>query len=119
MKGGEFKMKKFIVMYTMSQSAADKEKETTPEDMKKGMEPWMEWAKRCGEGLVDLGTPLGNGQKVTKSGSTPSDSGVAGYSILQAENMEGAKALLEGHPHLDWAEGCEIEVYECLPVPGM
>ena len=30
--------------------------------------------------------------------------------------MDGALALLEGHAHLGWAEGCEIEVHECLPM---
>ena len=30
-----------------------------------GMEPWMAWAERCGDGLVDMGTPLGGGRKVT------------------------------------------------------
>ena len=61
----------------------------------------MAWAAKCGDGLVDLGTPLGGGQKLSKSGSSPSDKSVIGYSILQAEDIEGAKALLAGHPHLE------------------
>ena len=52
----------------------------TPEEMQKGMEPWMAWAERCGDSLVDMGAPLGGGQKLTKSGSTPSDKEVTGYS---------------------------------------
>lgn len=110
-------MKKFIVLYHAPAEAMEKMKHASPEEMQKGMEPWMVWAKRCGDGLVDIGTPLGNGQKITKSGSMASDKGVVGYSILQAENMEAAKALLEGHPHLEWTGGCEIEVYESLPLP--
>ena len=82
-----------------------------------GMEAWMTWAESCGDGLVDIGSPLGNGLTVTDSGSSQSEKGVAGYSILQADSMEGALALLQGHPHLGWAEGCEIEVHECLPLP--
>ena len=35
-----------------------------------------------------------------------------GYSILQAENMEAAKALLADHPHLAWSPDCEVEVHE-------
>ena len=77
----------------------------------------MEWAARCGEGLVDLGAPIVGGQKLSKSGSSTSDKSVVGYSILQAENLEGAKALLEGHPHLEWAEGGEIEVHETMRPP--
>src|SRR3989338_10471271 len=98
-------MKKFIVIYHAPQSAMEKMKNSTPEDIKKGMEPWMEWAKKCGSGLVDLGTPLGNGQKVMRSGTTQSDNGAIGYSILQAETMEAAVAMLKGHPHLMWDAG--------------
>ena len=82
------------------------------------MEAWMAWAARCGDGLVDMGSPLTGGQKLSKSGSAPSDKQVIGYSILQADDMESAKALLDGHPHLEWAEGCEIEVHESAP-PAM
>ena len=110
-------MKKYIVIYHASTSAQEQTKEMTPEDMKAGMDAWMAWAKSSGDGIVDFGTPLGGGQKIAKSGSSPSDRGVIGYSVLQAENMDGAQALLKGHPHLEWAEGCEIEVHESLPVP--
>lgn len=111
-------MKKFIVLY---HAPADwsKVKDSTSEDMKKGMAKWMEWAKKCGSGLVDMGTPLGNGQKVTKGGVMPSDKRVIGYSILRAETMDEAVGMLKEHPHLEWAESCEIEVHESLPTPGI
>ena len=110
-------MKKFIVIYHMPKGAAWKMEGVSPEDMKKGMESWMVWAKKCGSGLADMGTPLANGQKVAKGGTSPSDKGVVGYSILQAESMGDAVAMLKGHPHLEWADGCEIEVHESMPVP--
>jgi hypothetical protein len=110
-------MKKFIVLYFAPQEAAEKMASSTPEDMKEGMKPWMDWAERIGSGLVDMGTPLGNGQKISKAGSSPSDKDVVGYSILQAENIDGAREMLSGHPHLEWTEGCEIEVYESMPLP--
>ncbi len=106
-------MKKYIVIYHAPMSAVEQMKDATPEDM----EPWMAWAKRCGDGLVDMGTPLG-GQKITNSGTSPSGKNVIGYSILQSANMEAALALLKGHPHLEWAAGCEIEVHESLQVPA-
>lgn len=111
-------MKKFIVLYHAPTTAMEQMKNSTPEDMEEGMKPWMEWAQKCGSGLVDMGTPLANGQKVTKSGTSPSDKNVVGYSILQAEDMEAAKAMLMEHPHLQWTEGCEVEVHECMPLPG-
>ena len=110
-------MGKYLVLYHAPRSAVEAMANVTPEEIQKGMEPWMAWAERCGDSLVDIGAPLGGGQKLTKSGNTPSDKGVTGYSILEAENMEAAQALLAGHPHLDWEAGCEIEVHEAVPLP--
>ncbi len=89
----------------------------SPEDMKKGMDAWFAWAAECGDGLIDIGTPLGGSRKVSESGSSPSDNGIMGYSILQAEDIESAEKMLAGHPHLGWAAGCEIEVHESMPMP--
>ena len=36
---------------------------SSPEEMKKGMEDWMLWAKNTGENLVDFGLPLTGGIK--------------------------------------------------------
>jgi hypothetical protein len=62
-------------------------KKASPEEMKKGMEPWMVWANKIGDGLVEMGSPLGNGQLIDKTGNSP------------------------------WAEGCKIEVFESMPMP--
>ena len=110
-------MKKFIVLYRAPKAAMEMMSKASPEEIKKGMEPWMVWAKKCGSGLVDMGTPLGNGQKLTPKGSSVSNKEVTGYSILEAESMEKAKEMLKGHPHLNWNPACEIEVYESLPLP--
>jgi len=110
-------MKKYIVIYYAPTEAMEKMKDSSPEEMKEGMEAWNSWAEKCGEGLVDLGTPLGNGQMISSAGANPSDKGVVGYSILQAETMEGAESMLLEHPHLAWTEGCSIEVHEALPIP--
>ena len=113
-------MKKFVVIYHTPAEVMANMGAPTEEEMKKGMEPWMAWAERCGDQLVDLGTPLINGLKLQTDGSSiPSSREVNGYSILQAENMDEAKALMDGHPHLKWAGGCEIEVHESMPLPGM
>ena len=71
-------MNKYIVLYHAPTTAVEAMQNATPEDMKAGMEPWMAWAERCGDGLVDLGAPLGGGQKVMEGGSSPSDKNVVG-----------------------------------------
>lgn len=92
--------------------------ESTPEAAQEGMKAWMEWAARAGDGIVDLGNPLGAGREITATGSSDAATGVAGYGILQAEDLAGAEALLDGHPHL-MMPGASIQVYESLDLPGM
>jgi len=112
-------MKKFMVIYHAPKTATEAMANVSPDEAKKGMEPWFAWQRKVGEGMVDLGSPLGNGLKVTKSGTTPSETEVVGYTILQAGSMDEAVEMLKGHPHLDWVDGCAIEVHEAMPLPGM
>jgi hypothetical protein len=112
-------MKKYIVTYHAPAELLKQSQNATPEEMEKGMEAWYGWAKKCGDKLIDLGNPLVNGQTLKPNGNSENSThGVCGYSILQAENMEEAKKLLEGHPHLMWDSSCEIEVHESMPLPG-
>jgi hypothetical protein len=32
--------------------------------------------------------------------------------------MLEAEDFLKGHPHLGWTDGCQIEIYEKLPLPS-
>jgi hypothetical protein len=112
-------MKKFIVLYHAPADAMKQTASSSPEEQAKGMELWMQWAKKCGDKLVDLGAPLMNGQQLMPGGkSKNSTNDIVGYSILQAENMDEAKNLMQGHPHLGWNAACSIEVHETMPLPG-
>lgn len=112
-------MKKFIVIYHAPDEAIQQMGSSSPEEMKASMEPWMAWAAKCGDQLVDMGNPLMGGQKVRPDGSSEnSNREVCGYSILQASSIDEAKELLQGHPHLDWRADCEIEIHETMPLPG-
>jgi len=92
---------------------------SSPEEATKSMQAWMAWAEKCGEKLVDFGSPLVGGLSLNPDGMVrSSNKNVAGYSLLQAESMEEAKALLLDHPHLKWDASCEIEVHETMPIPG-
>ena len=105
-------MKKYMVLYYMPMSFMEMAKDANPEDMKAGMEAWMAWFARCGDRLVDMGAQLSGGRRLTASGSSPSERNVVCYSIVQAESVEAAEALLADHPHLAWSPDCEIEVHE-------
>ena len=109
-------MKKFLVTYYAPISAIERMAKASPEEMQKGMQSWMTWAEKCGDGLADMGSPLVNGQIVTDAGVVSSDKNVTGYSILQAESMDVAVKMIDGHPHLGWTEGCEIGAFEVMPM---
>ena len=112
-------MKKFIVLYYAPVDAVKLTASATHEQQAKGMELWMQWARNCGDKLIDLGSPLMNGQQLIPGGkSRSSNNDIVGYSILQADNMEQAKALLQSHPHLGWNADCSIEVHETMPLPA-
>ena len=113
-------MKNFIVLYHAPMDAMKQTADTSTEEQAKGMELWMQWAQKCGDQLIDLGAPLMNGQQLKVDGSSKNSSReVVGYSILKAENIDEAKKLLAGHPHLGWDASCSIEVHETMPMPGM
>ncbi len=113
-------MKKFLVLYMSPKPGEEQMKNATPEESKKGMDMWMAWFQKEGSAIVDGGTPLMNDTHVTKTGDAQTHSGdyVCGYSIVQAENMDSVKAMLDGHPHF-MLEGNSVEVSEMMPMPGM
>ncbi len=112
-------MKKFMVLYHAPIDALEQTAGSSQEEMDEGMKAWMVWAEKCGDKLVDMGTPLANGLKLLyQQDATNSERQVCGYSILQAESLEEASELLNGHPHLGWNPACEIEIHESLALPG-
>lgn len=110
-------MKKYMLLY-MSPVSAEDQMNVSPDEMKKGMEPWMAWFGKCGSAIVDAGAPLGKGFHVSKQGNIESQTHVGGYTIVQAEDMDGLNALLVDHPHLVMPDA-SIEVLEIMPMPGM
>ena len=112
-------MTKYVFVYHAPMSPA----EATPptdEQMSAVMQEWMDWAGKVGQDMVDFGTPLDGGMRVSSDGGTaPSTREVTGYSIIEAADMDAALALAKDHPHLRMPGGCEIEVHEAQAVPGM
>jgi hypothetical protein len=71
------------------------------------------WWSSIRDHVVDSGNPLFNGRDVTKDGSiadvSADPSAALGYSIVQAESLDRAVALLAGCPMDMW-------VYEAMPM---
>lgn len=111
-------MSKYVFIYHAPMTP-DEAAPPTPEQMEAIMGEWNAWAGKVGDGLVDFGTPLGGGIRVTTDGTSPSTREVTGYSIIEAADLDAALALAQDHPHLNMPGGCEIEVHEVQPIPGM
>jgi hypothetical protein len=111
-------MTKFVYIYHAPTMPADATP-PSPEQMEAVMSEWNAWAGKVGDGLVDFGTPLAGGVRVTKDGTSASEREVAGYTIIEAPDMDAALALAKDHPHLNMPGGCEIEVHEAQQIPGM
>jgi hypothetical protein len=111
-------MPNYVVMYNAPVSAAAQIESNDPDMAAAVMQAWNDWSARAGSGIVDLGTPLANSRRVTSGGAAEAGTEVAGYSILQAADIDSAVALLDGHPHLQMP-GSSIDVYETLEIPGM
>lgn len=111
-------MTKFVFMYH-APAPPEGTPDMSPEDVQAVMGQWMGWAEKVGGGMVDFGTPLANGVRVAKDGTSPSTKEVTGYTIIEADSMDAALELAKAHPHLDMPGGCEIEVHEVQPIPGM
>lgn len=112
-------MAKFMVLYNSTVPPSEMMANATPEQMKASMDEWMAWAGRCGDAIVDLGSPVQSAKRITAGSASASDSQVAGFSVLQADSVDAVTAMLEGHPHLSSPGQPSIEVLEYLPMPGM
>lgn len=88
------------------------------DDMNESRKQWETWMKSIGDSMVEFGAPTASSISVSDDGSTGSASDVNGYSIIKAENIEKAKELLKGHPHLNGSDGkYSIELFELSPMP--
>ena len=110
-------MAKYMVLYRSSTPPRDQMANLSPEQAKAGMEAWMTWAGKAGSAIVDLGSPLGAVATVGKAG--PSGWPIGGFSILEADSVDGVKKVLDDHPQLSMPGEASIEILEFLPVPGM
>ena len=101
------------MVFYLSAVSAESQMNVSPEDMKKNMEPWTNWFKKIGSALVEAGGPLGEAVSINNKYETP-PAQITGYSIIQAENIEEAKTIMEDQPFLTIIGGT-IEIREILP----
>jgi hypothetical protein len=108
-------MAKFLILYKSPMSFEQQMANATPEQMQAGMEPWMAWFGKYAAQITDMGSPLAHGQTFTADGSSDSQSQIAGYSFIEASDMNAVRAIVDGHPHF-MSPGNTIDVLEVMPM---
>lgn len=108
-------MAKFMMIY---KGEATDMADMTPEQVGEVMAKWGVWMQKVGPALSDVGTPFGPGASVVDDGSSGAAASLTGYTIVEADDMDGAKALADGHPFLSDSGGhFAIDLFEMMPVP--
>ncbi len=89
----------------------------TSEQSAEQMRAWGEWMGRVGSALVDGGAPFGDRSAVGDDGSSPAPRDLNGYTIVEADSLDAARALVDGHPFLSDGKGqFTIEIFELVPM---
>ncbi len=108
-------MTKFMFVY---KGPATDMTDMTDEQLKAVMDAWNQWIQKTGISLVDVGQPMANSISLVDDGSVGTPALLNGYSIVEADNIDRAKSLADGHPLLSEGKGnFAIDIYELMPVP--
>ncbi len=112
-------MKKYLITYVTPSGTYNGENipHPTAEERQAGMQAWMDWARKCGDHLIEMGHPLKAALSINRKGETPTLSPITGYSIMQAESIEQVQALLQDHPHINRMASWSINIHEMLDLP--
>ena len=111
-------MQEFIFFYRATPAAMQRMGSATPEQQQAHMAKWQAWTARNADALLNAGTPVSEGHVLNAAGTADVDGTLMGYAIVQAEDMAAAQAILRTDPFLAQGEGCSIEVYACMSMPG-
>jgi hypothetical protein len=103
---------KFFVTYQMPHAGLD-DWMKLPEDVRKGQEvqmqsEWNTWMAGHKEAITET-AGVGKPKRITKEGTVDTRNDLMMYSFIEAESLEAAAKMFEGHPHFG-IPGASIEV---------
>ncbi len=107
-------MAKYLLIY---RDSAEPQTPPSPEEAQAFLAMWGEWYQKCGAAILDGGDGLHPTGRVLKPGGIVTDGPyveakevIGGYSVVQAEDYEGAVALARECPIAKM--GATIEIRE-------
>jgi hypothetical protein len=102
-------MGKYLLAYTGGGMAQ------TEEERQAAMAAWGQWFGKLGPAVVDVGNPVGASASVSAGGADgAAPSGLSGYSVISAESLDAATALVKDCPIL--SGGGKVDVYETIAI---
>jgi hypothetical protein len=117
-------MKKFLAIYrgdSSSKARTEWDKLSLEEQQKltkRGMESWGKWMQENSASVVFPGGPLGKTLAVDKGGISSKKNKDCGFVVIEAATHEEAAKMFLNHPHFAIFPGENVEIMECLPIPG-
>lgn len=106
-------MAKFLVTYHGGEGVP-----SDPAAAKQMMQAFQAWATGVGSSMLDPGAPLAASKTVSAKGTKDgqAEASIGGYTLLQANNLVDAVALVENHPFL--ARGGTLQINEVVNLGG-
>jgi len=77
---------------------------------------WRAWFDGMGDALVDLGKPVVERTSIGECSAETTELG--GFSLVRADDLEGAIAVAKGCPHLERNGGVEVGLLGDVPDPS-
>ena len=108
-------MKKFLVFGYFDKNKFDPSTEPSQEERQAIFAKWGTWAEEYKENVVDMGSPIMNGMKISKD--KLSDEGVSkisGYMIIRANDVNHAQEVLGKSPLFDGGHAMSYEIFESM-----
>ncbi len=103
-------MSTYLLVY---QGHLDPTRQPSPEEGEAIMKAWGDWIGKTGPALRDVGAPTGDRARV----GSGEPLAITGYSVVEADSLDAAQALCEGHPFLQGAPtDFSIDVYQLEPI---
>ena len=92
---------------------------SSPEEGQRHFARYMDWLNGLGDAAVSPANPLANTHCIHPDGSQHAggQSGMSGFTIVEAETMEAALSIARDCPFLE-IDGT-LEVSELMPMPGL
>ena len=115
-------MPHFLAVYTMTPESLARFR-ALPQDEQDavdaaGLPAWQAWEAAHAQALPDRGGMVGKTMRVTRDGVAPASNDCCGYVVVEADSIEAAARLFEGHPHFTIFPGDGVDIMPFLTGPA-